>query len=86
MTALAERGYQWPANFTAIDLLHEAFGLEICGIPREEEAVEIQFLLHKLLPMWKHSHLSCKSGDRDPGWKVTIHRDEEAESDSYLEA
>ncbi len=47
---LAEHGFAWLSDFSSIDLLHEVYGIEICGIHQESAAREIQQILGKIFP------------------------------------
>ena len=51
--ALAERGFMWLSHYSAVDPMHEEFGLEVCGIHAEQDAKAIQMLLEKLFPSWR---------------------------------
>jgi hypothetical protein len=66
-------GFTWFSDYSSIDLLHEEFGLEICGI-REDSSVEaIARAMRDGFPAWHYSHLCFKDGERDPGWKFALH-------------
>ncbi len=86
MEALAEEGFDWFSDFSSVDLLHDVFGMEVCGIAKEDDALNIESILHRVFPTWKYSRLGYKDGERDPGWKVVIHRDPETEPGLYSEA
>ncbi len=57
-----------------MDLLHDLYGLEVCGIPKEADAVTILKILQKLFPDWRHSDVHYHDHARDRGWKVLIFR------------
>lgn len=76
--ALSRAGYQWLVNFSTIDLMHDVFGIEVCGISEESEAPCIQDVLRRTFPAWKHGDVWLpipQDGYLDDGWIVAIHRD-----------
>lgn len=80
LEALAAAGYAWLSDFSSVDLLHEVYGLEVCGIPDRDDARAIRRVLRRTFRRWPFCNLSLKDwGDRDLGWRVVIHRDVEAE-------
>jgi hypothetical protein len=86
LEALAANDYQWLSNFSAIDLVHEAHGLEVCGIKDEADAIYIQCIFQALFPDWQYGCRCLKDyGDRDVGWRVKLCRDPE-EGDSWQSA
>lgn len=82
---LDSQGYVWLINFTSVDLLHDVFGLEVCGIPEKSDALKIRGLLRKLLKDWPYSRLCYRDESRDRGWKVVVFRDPERASGAFLE-
>jgi hypothetical protein len=70
--ALAAKGFDWLVHFTAIDLLHDLYGLEVAGIPEEADANRILELLKETFPDWPHTRWYYQDFDRDRGWKVEI--------------
>ncbi len=85
LSELSKVGYEWLAHFTAIDLLHDIYGLEVCGITKESDAFEIQSILFDTFSNWKHGRIDYKDGEHH-GWKVIIHRDDEEDSGGRAEA
>ncbi len=84
MAVLANGGFTWLSDFSSVDLLHDVYGLEVCGIPNQKNAQAIQRLLRKALPSWPCSYIQLKDfGDRDIGWKVVISRDPEDFKDKW---
>jgi hypothetical protein len=77
MDALSAAGFEWFTHYSSMDILHSIFGLEVCGVSSDEKGLEIEEILHRTFREWKYSHLGYKDGERDPGWKVVIHRDPE---------
>ena len=52
MTILANAGFDWFVDYASIDLDHEAFGFEICGVPDETDALRMMRALMGALPGW----------------------------------
>jgi hypothetical protein len=86
MDALGEAGFEWFSHFSSLDILHDVFGLEVCGIDNQELALNLRSVLCQIFPTWKYSRLIYRNGELDPGWKVIIHRDPEADPSVSLEA
>jgi hypothetical protein len=81
---LADHGFAWLSDFGSIDLQHDVYGLEVCGIREEGDAHTIADLLRKMFPSWRYSRMYYKDGStREPGWKVIISRDPEDFGDRW---
>ncbi|MDB6054085.1 MAG: hypothetical protein JWN25_1608 [Verrucomicrobiales bacterium] len=66
-------GFAWFSDYSCIDILHEEFGLEICGL-REESSIEpITQAMSTAFPHWHHSCIAHKEWGCEPGWKIAIH-------------
>ena len=74
---LAQHGYQWLEHFSAVDLLQDLFGLEVCGIAEEQDAQAILSILRKLFADWRHTDLYYHDAERDRGWKALIFKNQE---------
>ena len=74
LEALTAKGYDWFVHYSAIDLLHDRYGLEVCGIPEEQDAANILEVLKSTFSEWCHTRVSYQDGSRDRGWKVEIFR------------
>lgn len=85
MEALAEAGFNWLEKFTAVDLRHSEYGLEVCGIPQQIEARKIQAMLRRKLPSWKFSYIAYHDFERDRGWKVVIQKETDRGDTSFRE-
>jgi len=74
LECLNSAGITWLAELSSVDLLHEEFGLEICGIKEDSTAKKISIAMARAFPHW-HFHRFCNNCDseRDPGWKFSIH-------------
>lgn len=53
ITALAEAGFDWLSHYSSVDVLHDVFGIEVCGIHEKDDAVRILDLLIEMFPSWK---------------------------------
>ena len=71
---LATHQFNWFEHFSSIDLLHDIFGLEVCGIAREADAEIILCILEETFPDWPHSGVRYHPYERDRGWKAVIHK------------
>jgi hypothetical protein len=81
---LGDNGFAWLSDFGSIDLLHDAYGLEVCGIVEEADARTIKRLLHKMFASWRYSRMFYREGwTREPGWKIIISRDPEDFGDKW---
>ncbi len=50
---LSERGFDWLSHYSAVDPIHDTYGIEVCGIHDRDDAVAIQDLLIELFPDWR---------------------------------
>ncbi len=62
-------GIVWLSDYSSVDLLHEEYGLEVCGIQQEAKVDPIVEVIQKGFPHW-HYHGLCR---KDCGWKFAIH-------------
>ncbi|HUO11073.1 MAG TPA: hypothetical protein VM008_22425 [Phycisphaerae bacterium] len=53
-SALAAHGFDCLTHYSAIDLRHEDFGLEVLGIKTEADAIRIARVLKSQLHAWPH--------------------------------
>ena len=83
IAALAEAGYEWLTEYSAVDLLHDQFGLEVCGIAKKEDALSIRRILRRTFPGWRFAQLDYNDENRDRGWRAAIHRDPEEETGGW---
>jgi hypothetical protein len=70
---LAEAGLELFSDYGSIDLLHEEYGLEVCGIQQEAKVDPIVEVMRKGFPHWHYYGLCHKDCGREPGWKFAIH-------------
>jgi hypothetical protein len=80
---LAAHQFNWFEHFSSIDLLHDVFGLEVCGIAEESDAEIILCVLEETFPDWPHSDVRYHPYERDRGWKAIIHKRRERKRRSY---
>lgn len=52
MERLSEEGFDWLSHYSAVDPIHDEYGIEVCGIHTEEDAVSILKLLQRMFPAW----------------------------------
>lgn len=77
MATLQERGFEWLIHYSAVDPLHDVYGLEVCGIPDEGDAAAILNVLMEMYPGWQPREPWYSDSSRDTGWRAQIQRDEE---------
>jgi len=66
-------GFAWFSDYSSIDLLHEEFGLEVCGIQEESNVEPIAQAMRAGFPHWHYSHVCRKDCGRELGWKFALH-------------
>jgi len=69
---LSAHGYEWFTQFSSVDLLHDLFGLEVCGIPEEGDAKRIIEILEEIFPDWSYTDICYGDYERDRGWQAII--------------
>jgi hypothetical protein len=52
ITALGEAGFDWLSHYSSVDPLHDVYGIEVCGIRDQDDAIQIQDLLVQMFPAW----------------------------------
>lgn len=80
---LADNGIEWLSDYSSVDPLHDVYGIEVCGVMREEVASRIRKLLRRMFPGWRHGHSFFKDYGREPGYKISIHRDDERQDEKW---
>lgn len=83
MEALDDAGFQWLSHYSSVDPIHDLYGIEVCGILDEENAIEIQELLHSMFPTWNVGCLCYKDYGREPGFKAKVFRDKPRHRESW---
>ena len=66
-------GFAWFSHYSSIDLLHQEFGLEVCGIHEESIVEPIATAMRSGFPQWHYFSVCHKDYGREPGWKFSIH-------------
>ncbi|HZV33920.1 MAG TPA: hypothetical protein VFB72_05020 [Verrucomicrobiae bacterium] len=69
---LSEEGCDWFGEYSSIDILHEDYGLEICGIRDERNVKRVALALQRGFPHWHHQNVCFQDHGRDPGWAVAL--------------
>ena len=72
---LDDAGFQWLSHYSAVDPIHDLYGIEVCGIIEHEDAISILNLLVGMFPTWRVGCLCYKDYGREPGFKAQIYRD-----------
>lgn len=80
---LAKHGFEWLTNYRSIDLDHNLYGIEVCGIDVEDDAIEIEQILCELFPEWTHHRHFYWDYSLDDGWKVEISKSMDDQSESW---
>ena len=70
---LSEAGFAWLEDFGSVDLLHEEYGLEVCGIQEDSRVQPRGDTLREGIPHWHYYGICFKAYGRDLGWKFLIH-------------
>jgi hypothetical protein len=84
---LADHEFAWLSDFGSVDLLHDVYGIEVCGIGAHENVAPITAILRRLFPDWPYLRSYCKEAfAREPGWKIIICRDREERGDCWQSA
>jgi hypothetical protein len=84
--ALSKAGFEWFSDYSAVDLRHDGYGIEVCGIEDKTKALQILSVLQIIFPDWNYDHMQEQErGLPDAGWWVSIQRDKKAVRDSWRE-
>jgi hypothetical protein len=70
---LEAAGLVWFSDYSSIDLLHEEFGLEVCGILKESSVEPVAEAMRSGFPQWHYSHVCFKDTGGEAGWKFALH-------------
>ena len=52
LATLADAGYTWLSHFSSVDVMHDVYGIEVCGIHHRDDARDIQEILIRMFPAW----------------------------------
>jgi hypothetical protein len=72
-TLLENAGFVWLSDYNSIDVLHNEFGLEVCGICDESKAAAVAQVMTDGFPEWHYSRISHKDYGAERGWRFSIH-------------
>jgi len=86
IATLDREGFQWLSHYSSVDCLHDVYGIEVCGIRAEEDAVAIRKVLMTMFPGWAAGQIYYKDYGREPGWKAEIHRDRPPKREQWQDA
>jgi hypothetical protein len=85
LEALGDGGFAWMSDFASVDVLHDLYGVEVCGVAERETADAMLALLRSRFPAWKHASVILKDwGKRERGWRVRVHRDGQQPRDKWI--
>lgn len=86
MEALSDAEFVWLTDYGAIDLAHDIYGLEVCGIREEHDARTIEQILIRMFPDWVYRRVYYQDRSHiEEGWKVVMSQKPEDFSDRVLE-
>jgi hypothetical protein len=83
---LRERGFEWLTHYSAVDVMHDVYGIEVCGIHKEDDASNILAVLRQMFPSWSTCRTYHTDHGRDQGYWVTIQRDPEPPDEQWATA
>ena len=83
LAALNDAGYEWLTHFSAVDPIHDEYGIEVCGIIEQDDATAILRLLQRMFPNWRRGSICFKDYGREPGYKASLVRDEAREHEQW---
>jgi hypothetical protein len=70
---LNQAGFAWFNHYSSIDLLHQEYGLEVCGIHEQSSLKPIAAAMQSSFPQWHYFGVCHNDYGREPGWKFSIH-------------
>ena len=73
--ALEANHILWMVHYGSVDLRHDDYGLEVCGIRSKEDATRVGRMLRRTFPMWKRGGMWYVDYGGEQGWRVRVHRD-----------
>jgi len=50
---LSDRGFDWLSHYSAVDPMHDVYGIEVCGIRDRDDAIAIRRILMEMFPDWR---------------------------------
>ena len=76
ISSLDDAGFQWLSHFSSVDPMHDVYGIEVCGIIEEDDAIAIRTLLRGMFPTWRFWSFYYKDYGLEPGFEASVFRDE----------
>lgn len=70
---LDDRGFVWLNDYSAIDVLHDDYGLEISGIGDQRKAESIAEVMARGFPHWHYRRACFITSGVERGWRFSIH-------------
>jgi hypothetical protein len=83
IATLREHGFDWLTHYSAVDPMQDVYGIEVCGIQDEDDALGILNVLKQMFPSWTIWMTYYKDFGRDQGFMVTIQRDPEPQDEGW---
>ncbi len=80
---LHDEGFDCASNYASVDLLYDTYGIEVCGIRDEDDAIDILRILRRMFPSWTDGRVYCKDVGCDQGFVATVQRDPEPRADHW---
>jgi hypothetical protein len=80
---LHDQGFEWLTHYSSVDLLQDTYGIEVCGIREEDDALDILEVLRRMFPSWTTGHVYCRDFGCDQGFVATIQHDPEPPADHW---
>lgn len=68
--ALDAGGITWMTHFASVDLRHDDYGIEVCGIKSKEDASRVRRVLQQSFPAWSMGAIHFN--DHDQAWWVEV--------------
>lgn len=81
--SLSNSGFEVGVDYSSIDILHDVYGFEVCGIQCPENAMQITRELMRLFPGWTPGWLHAPDTASQQGWIASIQRDSDRESEYW---
>ncbi len=82
-SALSDAGFEWLSHYGSVDPLHDTYGIKVCGIHDEEDALSIRSLLVSMFPTWTGGGVYHKDYGREPGFVSSVYRDKPRQREEW---
>jgi hypothetical protein len=80
---LSRRGFEWLSHYSAVDPMHDVYGIEVCGIREKRDAESILEILREMHPTWKPKRVWYKDYGLEQGWKAELQRDDDLPDETW---